>query len=477
MKGKKRWTIRAALFMGIWLCVFPVTCGWCTDGTSGEPNASTSVAQAPLPQATEEWVQRYDGSANGDDQAAGIALDPSGNVIVTGSSAGPNSSDILTIKYDSTGNKIWEKRYDGIAHYGDEPNAIAVDGSGNVFVAGFSNTYANSYDYVVIKYDADGNEKWVATWDDVAHGGDFVKKLVVDGSGNAIVTGFATKAGSSYPEYVTVKFNASDGKRLWARRVIGANGDWYRDPTLSLAVDAPGNIYVACSPWVNYYRAFILEKYAPDGSLLWRKWYYYNKLGHDNMACALALDGAGSGYVAGGWWTSQRGWDYKTMKFDALNGGNLLWTRTKGYLFNDIPSAMTVDASGSVIVTGTRVTLLGTTNYFTIKYDPTGVRLWSTIFNGPANGDDKAVALAVDSSGNIVVTGTSQGLVDSWNDMATIKYDILGNPVWEGRYNGVPYGSESAKAVTVDSSGAVYVAGSSQNANGNWDIVTIKYSK
>ena len=60
-------------------------------------------------------------------------------------------------------------------------------------------------------------------------------------------------------------------------------------------------------------------------------------------------------------------------------------------------------------------------DYATIKYDPDGDQLWVTRYDGPANGEDKACAVAVDSLGNLYVTGRSSGN-STFYDYTTVKY-------------------------------------------------------
>ena len=97
------------------------------------------------------WTNRYDGPTNGEDNAAAIAVDGSGNVFVTGSSSNGANEDIATIAYSSAGVQLWARRYNGPGNVNDGASAIAVDHSGNVFVTGYSYDGTNSI-WVTIKY-------------------------------------------------------------------------------------------------------------------------------------------------------------------------------------------------------------------------------------------------------------------------------------------------------------------------------------
>ncbi|UCG70111.1 MAG: SBBP repeat-containing protein [Thermoplasmata archaeon] len=146
----------------------------------------------------------------------------------------------------------------------------------------------------------------------------------------------------------------------------------------------------------------------------------------------------------------------------------------------DYAKAVAVDSSGNVYVTGGSAHRLypdpfpklweGDIDYLTIKYDTSGNILWSARYDSPS-GDckDLARAIAVDSYGNVYVTGISaerrphsQGGNHSVNDYATIKYDPEGNELWVARYTPTPFADNGACDIAIDeSSGNVYVTGDS----------------
>src|SRR5262249_24373065 len=98
------------------------------------------------------WVARYNGPGNDMDFANAIAVDASGNVYVTGSSRGAGGDfDYATVKYDSSGQQQWIARYNGPGNVDDEAYGIAVDASGNVYVTGDSGGSGSGNDYATIK--------------------------------------------------------------------------------------------------------------------------------------------------------------------------------------------------------------------------------------------------------------------------------------------------------------------------------------
>ena len=110
-----------------------------------------------------QWLARYNGPTGGTDQAKALAIDNGGNVYVTGYSWGIYY-DYATIKYDPKGNQLWVARYNGPADGNDCACAITIDKKGKIYVTGYSYSNGTDYDYATIKYNADGNEVWVARY-------------------------------------------------------------------------------------------------------------------------------------------------------------------------------------------------------------------------------------------------------------------------------------------------------------------------
>ncbi|MFQ5868485.1 MAG: SBBP repeat-containing protein [Candidatus Zixiibacteriota bacterium] len=433
---------------------------------------ATSVASA---QVYEEWVARYHGPVNWSNLAKALAVDGSGNVYVTGTSWDTATNhDYATVKYDRNGNELWAARYIGIGVYGDDvANALAVDDAGNVYVTGYSyfSGYVN-FDYATVKYDPDGNEVWVARYQGPVNDVDKAYALAVDGSSNVYVTGQSD--GSDWePDYTTIKYD-SNGNELWVARY---DGPYYRigDMAYAITLDAAGNVYVTGQSY-NAGSAFdyATVKYDPNGSELWVA-RYNGPEDHSDEAYALAVDAAGNVYVTGSTLGSSGWQDYATVKYDP--NGVELWVA----LYNgpaddrDEACALGLDAQANVYVTGYSEGSGTSNDYATVKYDPNGNELWVARYNGPANDNDWANALAVDGSGNVYVTGYSRAPF-IFGDYATVKYDPDGNEEWVARYDGAN-GIDEANALAVDGSGNVYVTGYSKDWDGSIDYTTIKYSQ
>lgn len=384
---------------------------------------SSSIFSQPL----EQWIARYD--SGGTDQLYAMTVDAMGNVYATGASVQvPFTADYLTVKYNSAGVKQWEKAYNGVAGSDDRAYAIAVDANGNVYVTG-GTAYDNSI--VTIKYNSVGDSLWTRTYTGPTsgHNWTFAKNIFVDDSGFVYIAGTSeglTAVHGLRQDYTTIKYS-SDGTQQWVARYNGPGTD--ADVINSMTVDASGNVYVTGS--------------SGGGSA-----------------------GSGDSYD-----------DITTIKYNAL--GDTLWTKTyKGPGTSpDEGNKIIIDNLGNVYVTGT--TYVDTSvneNIITIKYNSGGTELWKKFFNGPGNNTDEGTAIGVDSFYNVYVTGKSVYSLADGFDIVTIKYDSIGNELWDRNFNGSSNGNDESQAITIDAEGNIYVAGTSVNTSTAEDYQLIKYN-
>ena len=416
------------------------------------------------------WVRRYDGGLTDVDYARGIKVDGSGNVYVTGYSAGSGTGfDYATIKYDPNGNQIWVDRYNGPGNNHDYACAIALDGSGNICVTGTA--FGTNPDYTTIKYNPSGTRLWTMplNWGWV----DMACDVTADAAGNVYVTGYVSPNPSVPLDYYTVKYN-SDGSVGWSRNFNGpANGD---DSASAITIDASGNVYVTgqCKTLSTPYtiRGIGTVKYDVAGNFIWARYISPPPFTVNNHAFDIVVDASSNVYITGrGYGTG--GFDYYTAKY--ATDGTGLWVKTYNGSGNsfDEARAIVVDVSGNVYVTGYSIGSGTQRDFATVKYAPDGTQLWVQRYNGPVNNHDEAYAIALDNSGNIYVTGYSyESGVGGDVDYLTIKYAPDGTQQWEKRYKG-PVLADAAHAIAVDNCNNVYVTGESQSLN--YDYLTIKY--
>ncbi len=425
-------------------------------------------------QVTEEWVARYN-VADFADWANAITVGPSGNIYVTGHSYIGFDSDYATIAYDSNGNELWVARYDGPAgpcsdSYGDYPYGIVVDSSENIYVTGKSRSVGCPYDYgegldiATLAYDSSGNQLWLTKYNGPGNGRDAASAMTIMSNGNIIVTGESRGIGTE-TDFVTIAYD-SLGNQLWVARYNGlGNGI---DEASAIVVDnILENIYVTGrSTGADGRYDYATIAYDSNGNELWVARYNSGTVNRDDEAWAMDLDSSGNIYVAG-----RSDGDFATIAYDS--SGSKLW---EARIDNGEAFDIAVDNSGMVYVTGSSPGGYYESNYLTVAYDFNGIQLWTAAYAGPGNEFDKAYAIVIDPQGNVIVSGRSEGNGTN-DDFATIAYDSNGNELWIARYNGPGNDGDAARAMALDSYGNIYVTGGSYGIDTYADFATIKYSQ
>jgi len=439
-------------------------------------------------QVTQEWVARYNGPGNGSDRASSLAVDGLGNVYVTGSSGtvkyNPSgvqqwvqnfvgrklaidnlgnvyvtggNDEYATIKYNSSGDTLWTARYNGPGngHYGEM--SLAVDSLGNVYVTGGSD-----HDYATIKYNSSGILQWIQRYRRQGSRRSSAIAIAIDGSRNVYVTGSTLDSVTNRTDYATIKYNSS-GDSIWVQTYNGPGNDY--DSPLALAVDGSGNVYVTGqsngSP--NVYATI---KYNSSGVLQWIQ--RFGPVDVVNALPSLAIDDSGNVYVTGG------DGDYATIKYNSF--GDSLWVARYNGPGNSIDGgimSIVVDGSGNVYVTGITIGNEMTFDYGTVKYNSSGIQQWAQIYNGPGNNIDGANAIAVDGSGNIYVTGESDGSKPG-RDYATIKYSQTSGNTSPSRLNAQSIDSSFIKVTWQDNStdeDGFYIERTKINDSTHWEVI------
>ncbi|MFA6546187.1 MAG: DUF642 domain-containing protein [Limisphaerales bacterium] len=167
-----------------------------------------------------------------------VAVDASGDVLVAGSLVETSFFKFAVVKYTGAGVPVWTNLYER-SSVSQRVRGLAVDGSGNAIVTGETWNGSN-YDYSTLKYLANGTPAWTNHFADSGGGSSNVPvAVVVNPAGDVFVTGESTV--SNGRDYLTVKYTAS-GAGVWTNRYNDASN--LDDAPSLVTVDANANVYV-----------------------------------------------------------------------------------------------------------------------------------------------------------------------------------------------------------------------------------------
>jgi hypothetical protein len=403
------------------------------------------------------WSQRF-GAAGADFEGA-IAIDASGNVTIAGSfsntvdfggggsglvSAG--NTDIFIAKYNSLGVHQWSKRIGGTGD--DAALGLALDGSGNPIITGYHSGSVDfgggvlpnfgGHDFFVAKYVGTGTYQWAlgfgSTPTDEGHA------VVCDGMANVYVTGVfsmnttfggGTLMSAGGTDIVLAKYNTA-GIHQWSQRFGGATPDAGE----GLALDASGNVLLTGSfqGTANFgggvfngvgSKDAVLAKYNSSGTHQWSKQFGSTL---DDVGQSVTTDASGNVFTTGffsgsadfggGALVPQGASALFIAKYNSA--GAHQWSQRAAGMGTSTGRSVALDNAGNVLLTGsfTSVANFGGSNLFTAgsddvfiaKYTTAGVHKWS--FSYGSNSTDAGVGVVTDASRNIFLAGNFNATIN-----------------------------------------------------------------
>lgn len=377
----------------------------------------------------------------------------------------------------AAGAQLWAKRLAGGADVTAGATAMAVSPAGDrVFVTGESR-----FGYATVAYSAaTGAQLWVQRYHGPTSWTDYASAIAVSPTGKVVyVTG--TSVGNTTGDYATIAYDARSGARLWVKRYSGPGNSY--DTAFAIAVSPNGRTVIVTggNGGILTDTDYVTIAYrAATGARVWLQ-RYDGPAGLDDAGIALAVNRAGSAvFITGTSWSAQGAYDIATIAYRVSDGAQLWLKRYNGPgNGDDTGLSVAVSPSGaSVFVTGKSMGATSADDYVTIAYNAaTGARRWVARYNGTGNGSDQAHALAVSPAGTTVyVTGHSAGRT-SGADCTTIAYNsVTGAQRWISRYNGTASGADVGGAIVISPNGKVsYVTGTSRGHGTDFDFVTIAY--
>lgn len=424
------------------------------------------------------WQKAYD-NGTGNDLAYFTGMDQDGNVITTGEVQTGSRHDILTIKYGAaTGQQLWSRAYSGGSP--NIPKGLVVDSDNEIYITGNSFTITGKDDFYTARYaSANGAVVWEQIFDSGADNADIPHAVAVDRSGGLYVTGYTHKAATGDDDFQTLKYNKTNGNQIWQQAQDGPPVGGNEQPVgvaVALAVTSDGNIYVGgWSQQAIDDLDYFAVKYNAD------------------------LLNSPTGLTATVFSPTRIDLAWQDNATTPNNEDNFCIERCQGFSCNDFVELTCAVGPDQVAYTDNtvfkdswysyRVSAKSTTKGYSLPSSP--ALALTTVINYPEPDwiythdgeglDDMANAIAMSSDNNPVATGMSATATSQY-DYYTVKLDRTNatTPYWIDDYDGPDGQGDMGICLAVDSNDNVIVSGFSsvdagQGINTN-DIFTIKYA-
>ncbi|MBU0479546.1 MAG: DUF2341 domain-containing protein [Proteobacteria bacterium] len=323
------------------------------------------------------WEKTYNFSGTGDDYAVAMTVDYLNNVYVAGFTPGSNGKDDgLVVKYSPGGARMWpDTSYNNISENDHDRFTAITAGPDGIAVTGKSLTAANGWEMLTVKYDFNGGKIWdtvrVGTF-----GNDEGVDLAMDAAGDVVVTGTVLNSVANEDLY-TVKYNGTNGTVIPGMEMTYADPDNGPDRPRDLVLDANGDIYVTgVTLTVTGMSDFVTIRY--NGATGFPTWTSFYSSGGSNSDIPASLTVNNVRVMVTGY-TAKDGADddFTTLKYNKDNGHEL-WPAAATYnntvvSKDDVAIYVGRDVNGKVYVAGwsdksTTATL--DYDYYAIRYNP-----------------------------------------------------------------------------------------------------------
>ena len=368
-----------------------------------------------------QWQQTFAGNAGKDDYGIALTQDDSGNFLVLGAVTTNNAtSDFVVLKYDSDGNLLWSSVWDGSNNQLDLPTAITTDDLGYIYVAGGTVDFSGQADWRVFKFSPDGIMLWAYSYNyDNQHD---MPVLLSPISGSINIYGFSGQTqttGELMWDAVKLQLDASTGVQLAEKRQ--ALPYLSSSEVVAMAKDAASNLYIAYSAMEVAGNSDIkLMKLNTAFDSVWTQ--TIDADAQADQVRALAIDNEGNPLLAGISHYATGGTQITMAKFSPT-GTTLFSTAYRPpYLSWGVDvSQIEINSEGDVFL-ACAADRQDSQDALLLIYDQDGTLRAEKIFDSGNASDDSPTGLSISNAGEIFLTGKSEG---STSGQFALKYQFI----------------------------------------------------
>lgn len=418
-----------------------------------QPENANAKGGDILTQATDKQVHRQ--------QAVASAVDGLGNLVIAGfrNLTTDTNDDFWTVKMAPDGTVLWRKNYNRNGG-SDQATTLIIDANNDVVVTGYVWNGSNN-DVYTVKYDGiTGDVKWEHTYSGLPGGNEVGSALAFDSTANIVYVGGYVQNEAGNDDFLLLKYdnNATGSNPPLQSATLGGTAEG-NDRIASLAFSSNA-VAATGTSWNGTDFDVLTAVFETTGNLRWQK-RYASTGSYPESGRYVKFDGEGNVLLAA---TAANPLDFDIYlaKYAAADGA-LVWQRTYNGSFDDEPMGMVVGSDGDVYLTGYTWTLAGSNDFFTARYNGmTGAVVWEDAYNSAYDYVDIATTtgIVVDDSvnGDVYVTGYT--VINGNYDYRTLKYKKeSGHLLWQKSYNGPTNRSDRTIGIGLAPNNGVYVVG------------------
>jgi hypothetical protein len=281
-------------------------------------NNSDIVLSCVHPNGNTVWQQICPSSISQDDYGTDLKIDNQGNIYVTGVYHNGSNTDYFTAKYNQMGVLQWQNIFNGNTNGDDVPSAITFDANQNVYVTGTSYGGFTMTDIVTVKYNSSGIQQWIKTYN-FNNKVEIAQDILVDHAGDILILGTSANNWSN-SDYIVRKYDANGNVLATKRHNSPGNG---YDLPVKIIADINNNYYVTGTSENNGNKNIKTIAYQPNLQINWVD--YIDAYSQTDEGFSLEIDDNNNIVVVGAVTKANGGKNGYIIKY--TNTGAIEWSK------------------------------------------------------------------------------------------------------------------------------------------------------